>query len=229
MWRPARRASATPPSSPPDARLTLPSPRGRGERRPENREAPGPLPGWHPAAWPSSTAAQASPTGPSSTGSKTRDRTEQLFWRFCDDYVEPVKARAYGDHGGAAAMESARAAPRTALDVLLRLFAPVPPFVTEEVWSWWRDGSVHRAARPSADELRRHTGEAVHAGRGRAGHGVGAPRGPRPVRAGRGRRAGGGPHRGGGAARGPGPPRLDADLQRGGPPHRTGGICMAGR
>jgi valyl-tRNA synthetase len=79
-------------------------------------------------------------------------KTEAFFWDFCDNYLELVKARRYGDFGEGPA-GSANSAMLIALSTLQRLFAPYLPFVADEVWSWWQPSSIHVSRWPTEDEI----------------------------------------------------------------------------
>ena len=62
--------------------------------------------------------------------------TEDFFWSgFTDNYIELVKYRAK-DLSDPAGMASAISSLRLGLSIMLRLFAPFLPTVTDEIWSW---------------------------------------------------------------------------------------------
>ncbi len=82
-----------------------------------------------------------------------RAEVERFFWSdLCDNYLELVKARLYGEHG-----EERRAAQWTlyrALLIVLKLLAPYLPFITEEIYQGlfraWEDvPSIHTSAWPA--------------------------------------------------------------------------------
>lgn len=81
--------------------------------------------------------------------------SENFFWDFCDNYLELVKGRAHNSAGNwpEAAVISARITLAVVIDNIVRLLAPFLPYASEEVWSWYRKGSVHTAPWPKASAL----------------------------------------------------------------------------
>jgi valyl-tRNA synthetase len=91
--------------------------------------------------------------------------TETFFWtHFTDTFLELAKPRAWKAQDPSApvhppeARNSAVTALRLGLNVLLRLFAPVLPYITEEIWSWafaeeTGQASIHRAPWPAMSEF----------------------------------------------------------------------------
>ena len=92
--------------------------------------------------------------------SSALDRIERFFWEdLCGDYLEFVKGRARLDEDGnpsQAHAKSAHAALYHAFGVLLRLFAPFVPTITEEMWSRGYTPikrSVHATTWPSGEDF----------------------------------------------------------------------------
>ena len=86
------------------------------------------------------------------------DLIERFFWRgFTDNYLELIKVRSRSETD-AAGRGSAVATLHLGLSVLLRLFAPFVPYITEEIWSWHfaevtGHRSIHTAPWPGAAEF----------------------------------------------------------------------------
>jgi valyl-tRNA synthetase len=86
--------------------------------------------------------------------------TESFFWNsFTDSYLELVKKRVSPESTSSTLEKnSAITTLRIGLDVLLRLFAPFLPYITEEIWAWSfaeEKGkiSIHMTSYPSVSEF----------------------------------------------------------------------------
>ena len=86
---------------------------------------------------------------------RTKIEVENFFWHtFCDNYLEIIKDRIYNpDKRGAAAKESAQYALYYSLFAMLKLIAPIMPFITEEIYQSYfikyeKDKSIHLSKWP---------------------------------------------------------------------------------
>lgn len=84
---------------------------------------------------------------------------EDFFWRMlCDNYLEIAKPRTYDEELTAERL-SACATLRLSLRMIVRMFAPFVPYITEEIWQWAfaadtdMNPSVHKSPWPSLAEI----------------------------------------------------------------------------
>ena len=88
--------------------------------------------------------------------SKAKADVERFFWKeFCDNYLEIVKYRIYNEKGDKKA--SAQYALYKGLIAILKMIAPICPFITEEIYQTYyrkteKDKSIHISSWPEAEK-----------------------------------------------------------------------------
>lgn len=88
--------------------------------------------------------------------SRVKMDVEKFFWHsFCDNYLEIVKNRIYNAEGDK--KKSAQYALYTSLLTILKLIAPIMPFITEEIYQAYfkkteKDESIHISEWPKFDK-----------------------------------------------------------------------------
>ncbi len=92
--------------------------------------------------------------------SKTKTETEKFFWHdLCDNYLELVKERLYNPElRGAEARKSGQYALYQSLLTVLKLMAPITPYITEEVYWLYFAGkekkkSIHLTKWPKMERM----------------------------------------------------------------------------
>ena len=89
---------------------------------------------------------------------KSKALVDNFFWNtFCDHYLEVIKERIYNPNTyGEDAKTSAQWTLRKAHEAILKLFAPIMPYITEEIYSYAyatsEKNSIHTSPWPAYEE-----------------------------------------------------------------------------
>ena len=90
---------------------------------------------------------------------KTKAEVEKFFWHtLCDNYIEIVKTRLYNaEKYGVAVTTSGRYALYQAISTVLKMLAPIMPYITESVYQLYfakmeKKQSIHHESWPSCDD-----------------------------------------------------------------------------
>lgn len=90
----------------------------------------------------------------------------EFTWNvFAAHYIEMVKARAYGDGFTESERDSARYTLHKTLSTILRLLAPITPFITEYLWkALYSQSTIHKERFPEMEghqDMTKHTREII--------------------------------------------------------------------